>query len=90
MRKSGASTKKECWNLKIVNNNNVLFDKNYPSLKLIGEDIGYKYNRVVELSIGRKKQQSGVYDSQYIFTKINNKVCEEEHKPPSAEEVAED
>ena len=87
MRKSGSSTKKECWNLKIVNNEVVLFDKNYPSLKLIGEDIGYKYNRVVELSIGRKKQQSGIYDSQYIFTKINSKGCEEEHK---SEEVAED
>jgi len=89
MRKSGASTRKECWNLKIVNNNNVLFDKNYPSLKVIGEDIGYKYNRVVELSIGRKKQQSGIYDSQYIFTKINSIGCKEEHKTPE-EEVAED
>lgn len=79
MRNNGDKTKKECWNLKILNNDAVLFDKNYPSLKVIGEDIGYKYNRVVELSIGRKKQASGKYDSQYIFTKLNKKDCEEEH-----------
>ena len=79
MRNNGDKTKKECWNLKIVNNDAVLFDKNYTSLKVFGEDIGYKYNRVVELSIGRKKQASGKYDSQYIFTKLNKKDCEEEH-----------
>lgn len=71
MRKSGAKTEKLCWNLKVVNNGNVLFEKDYPSLKVIGEDLDFKYNRVVELATGRKKQQTGKYDSRYIFTKLN-------------------
>lgn len=80
MRKNGAKTNKICWNLKVLNNGNILFEKNYPSLMNIGEDLGFKYNRVVEMATGRKKQATGIYDSQYIFTKLNNEGCEEEHK----------
>ena len=79
MRKSGSNTIKNCWNLKIKNNGNILFEKDYPSLKVIGDDIGFKYNRVVELATGRKKQQTGIYDSVYVFTKLNKKECVEEH-----------
>jgi hypothetical protein len=86
MRKAGSKTEKICWNLKIVNNGNVLFDKEYPSLKHIGEDIGYKYNRVVELATGRKKQQTGIFDSQYIFTKLNGSECQQEHNVVEEEE----
>lgn len=71
MRKNGCDTMKNCWNLQIVNNGNILFSKDYPSLKVIGADIGFKYNRVQELATGRKKQQSGKYDSVYLFTKLN-------------------
>lgn len=84
MRKTGSKTEKICWNLKVVNNDVVLFEKDYPSLKNIGDDIGFKYNRVVELATGRKKQQSGKYDSRYIFTKLNNKGCDAE--PPLNED----
>ena len=80
MRKAGDKTKKECWNIKVVNQEVILFEKNYPSLKFVAPDLGFTYNRVVELSIGRKKQGSGIYDTQYIFTKINKKECQEEHK----------
>lgn len=62
---------KNCWNLQIVNNGTVLFSKDYPSLKFIGADIGFTYNRVQELATGRKKQQSGKYDSVYLFKKLN-------------------
>lgn len=85
MRKSGAKTEKLCWNLKVINNENVIFEKDYPTLKNVGNDIGFKYNRVVELATGRKKQQEGKFDSKYIFTKINKKECTEEHKTPTIE-----
>lgn len=80
MRKSGAKTEKICWKLKVINNDNIIFEKDYPSLKVIGDDIGFKYNRVVELATGRKKQQTGKYDSIYVFTKLNKKECEEVDK----------
>ena len=80
MRKTGDQTKKNCWNIKALNNDNILFEKDYPSLKSVGEDLGFTYNRVVELSIGRKKQASGKYDTQYIFTKLNKKECLGQHK----------
>jgi hypothetical protein len=76
MRKTGSLTEKLCWNLKVVNNGNVLFEKDYPSLKNVGDDIGFKYNRVVEIATGRKKQQTGTYDTKYIFTKLNG--CQED------------
>ena len=81
MRKSGAKTEKLCWNLKVINNENILLDKDYPSLKVIGDDLGFKYNRVVELATGRKKQNEGLYDSKYIFTKLNKKDDENEPLP---------
>ena len=86
MRKAGAKTEKICWNLKVVNNENILFEKDYPSLKVIGEDLGFKYNRVVELATGRKKQNEGKYDSKYIFTKLNNKDKKEKENPPLNED----
>lgn len=88
MRKSGAKTEKICWNLKIMNNGNELFNKDYPSLKVIGDDIGYKYNRIVELATGRKKQQTGTYDSIYLFTKLNKcKTIEEKEEEVIDEET---
>ena len=86
MRKSGAKTEKICWNLKVINNENTLFEKDYPSLKVIGDDLGFKYNRVVELATGRKKQQSGKYDSVYVFTKLNKKECVAQHNETLQEE----
>tara|TARA_Y100000401_G_scaffold109170_1_gene105117 strand:+ start:1657 stop:1950 length:294 start_codon:yes stop_codon:yes gene_type:complete len=88
MRKNGCKTEKKCWNLKVVNNGNTLFEKDYPSLKVIGEDLGFKYNRVVELATGRKKQQIGIFDSQYVFTKINKKNCN--HTKEISDEVSKD
>ena len=90
MRKSGAKTEKLCWNLKVVNNENVIFEKDYPTLKNVGEDLGFKYNRVVELATGRKKQQEGIYDSKYIFTKINKDKCGENNNPPQIETLEEE
>jgi len=70
MRKEGSSTKKICWNLKIKNNDTIIYDKDYTTLKSMPVDLGITYNRVVELSTGRKKQKGGKYDSVYFFTKI--------------------
>lgn len=88
MRKSGAKTEKLCWNLKVLNNEVIVFEKDYPTLKTVGEDLGFKYNRVVELATGRKKQNEGKYDSKYIFVKINKPNCQEEHKDPASPPVA--
>ena len=70
MRKEGSITNKLCWNLKIMMNDNIVFEKDYTTLKSMPEDLGLTYNRVVELATGRKKQNGGKYDSVYVFTKI--------------------
>ena len=70
MRKEGNKTQKICWNLKIKNNEVIIFEKEYKTLKEMPEDLGLTYNRIVELSTGRKKQKGGKYDSVYMFEKI--------------------
>tara|TARA_R110000823_G_scaffold196726_2_gene328019 strand:- start:942 stop:1157 length:216 start_codon:yes stop_codon:yes gene_type:complete len=70
MRKDGSTTKKICWKLQIKNDDNIIFEKEYTTLKAMPEDLGITYNRVVELATGRKKQKGGKYDSIYVFEKI--------------------
>jgi hypothetical protein len=70
MRKEGSITNKLCWNLKITNNDNIIFEKDYTTLKSMTNDLGISYERIVNLSNNRIKQSVGKYDSVYVFTKI--------------------
>ena len=70
MRKLGSATKSKCWKLEVVNQNEIIFEDEYPTLKDISNHLGITYNQVVELSSGRKKQPSGRYDTSYRFIKI--------------------
>tara|TARA_R100001143_G_C3316159_1_gene112527 strand:- start:217 stop:516 length:300 start_codon:yes stop_codon:yes gene_type:complete len=70
MRKKGSQTKINCWNCKVVNNGNTLFDEEFKTLRDVAEELGMTYNQVVEISSGRKKKSNGKYDTQYEIEKI--------------------
>jgi len=70
MRINGAKTKKICWRVTVKINNDIVFLKEYTSLKNVGEDLGFTYNRVSELATGRIKQKDGVFEPTYIFDKL--------------------
>jgi hypothetical protein len=70
MRKEGSITNKLCWNLKIYVNDNIIFQKDYTTLKSMTNDLGISYERIVNLANNRIKQSGGKYDSIYKFTKI--------------------
>ena len=61
-------SKKDCFNCKIVLNENELHNKDYKSLKEISEDLGLSYAIIADLSNGRK--QSKKYDNFKYQPKI--------------------
>tara|TARA_R100000541_G_scaffold46546_3_gene53622 strand:+ start:4283 stop:4567 length:285 start_codon:yes stop_codon:yes gene_type:complete len=70
-RRSGGLTKKLCWNCKISIQGNELHNKDYTTLKQIGEDLGISYNRVFELSTkGRKKYTTFKYEPKVTITNL--------------------
>ena len=73
MRTKGAITKKECFNCKVVCNDEILQDRNYITLKDVAEDLGMTYNQVVEITRNRKKMGKGKYDTQYLISNLNKK-----------------
>ena len=59
MRTKGASTKKECWSVKITQGDIVLCDNTYTTLRKAGEDLGLSYSQICELGPnGRNKKKS--------------------------------
>ena len=70
MRKIGDITQKICWKLQISVNNNIVYENEYSTLKDIAEELGYSYNVVSEMVMGRKKNRKGKYDTQYSIKKI--------------------
>ena len=62
-------SKKDCFNCKIVLNENELHNKDYKSLKEISEDLGLSYSIIADLSNGRK--QSKKYDNFKYQPKIS-------------------
>tara|TARA_A100000171_G_scaffold37544_1_gene36591 strand:- start:4849 stop:5070 length:222 start_codon:yes stop_codon:yes gene_type:complete len=70
MRKIGDITQKICWKLQISVNNNIVYENEYSTLKDIAEELGYSYNIVSEMVMGRKKNRKGKYDTQYSIKKI--------------------
>ena len=74
MRTIGANTKKDCWNCIITDYNGfVILDKNYPSLKLIAEEIGMSLNQVSDRANGRfnKKSKRCRFDPIIKFNKLS-------------------
>lgn len=80
MRSKGSKTIALCWRLEVINQNDIIFTKEYTTLKEIANELGITYNQVVELSSGRKKQPTGRYDTTYKFYKLSaeklNENCE--------------
>jgi len=70
MRKIGDITQKICWKLQIVVNDNIIYEQKYSTLKDIANELGYSYNVVSEMVMGRKKNRNGKYDTQYSIKKI--------------------
>ena len=70
MRKTGDMTNKICWNLIIKLNEEILLDKEYKTLKDISDELQISYNIVSEMVLGRKKNKSGRYEPQYIFSRL--------------------
>ena len=78
MRVKGSKTNVNCWKIEVVNQNNIIFEGEYTTLKAVANELGFSYNQVVEISSGRKKQSKGRFDTFYKFIKINKKDCLEE------------
>ena len=71
MRKKGSTTLKLCWKCEVINQNEIVYENQYATLKQIANDLGLSYSQVVELSSGRKKDNKRRYDTNYRFTRIN-------------------
>ena len=72
MRKIGDITQKICWKLQIVVNDNIIYEQKYSTLKDIANELGYSYNVVSEMVMGRKKNRQGKYDTQYYIKKLSD------------------
>ena len=70
MRKIGDITQKICWKLQIVVNDDIIYEQKYSTLNDIANELGYSYNVVSEMVMGRKKNRNGKYDTQYSIKKI--------------------
>lgn len=70
MRKSGDLTNKLCWKLSISIDGNLMFIKDFKTLKEIADELNLSYNVVSEMSLGRKKNRRGKYEPQYNFTRL--------------------
>mgnify|MGYP003645913644 CR=1 FL=1 len=81
MRNKGSITIALCWKLEVINQNEIIFTKEYTTLKEIANELGMTYNQVVEMSSGRKKPLMGRFDTTYKFIKISGKSeCKEDIK----------
>lgn len=69
MRTKGATTKKDCFILDVIVNDEIIFHQKYKTLKDIAEELNLSYNQVVEISRGRKKEGKGKYDTIYKIRK---------------------
>tara|TARA_R100001086_G_scaffold6918_1_gene4161 strand:+ start:1072 stop:1293 length:222 start_codon:yes stop_codon:yes gene_type:complete len=72
MRKIGDITQKICWKLEITVNDNIVYENEYSTLRDIAQELGYSYNVVSEMVMGRKKNRKGKYDTQYSIKKLSD------------------
>ena len=71
MRKKGSTTLKLCWKCEVINQNEIVFQNEYATLKQVANELGLTYSQVVELSSGRKRDNKGRYDTNYRFTRLD-------------------
>tara|TARA_R110001599_G_scaffold335717_1_gene552963 strand:- start:387 stop:665 length:279 start_codon:yes stop_codon:yes gene_type:complete len=60
-------SKTNCWNCKIIQQNNELHNKDYLTLKEIADEIGLSYYIVADISSGRKTSKNY---SKFIYQPI--------------------
>lgn len=77
MRTAGSKTLKNCFNLSIVVNNQEIYNNDFKTLKEISEELGFTYNKVIEIKRNRRKQLTGRYEPQYYINKIGKEDVEE-------------
>ena len=71
-------SKNNCFNIKITQNENVLHDKDYVTLKDGADDIGLSYSIIADISCGRKKNkcyEKFKFMPHIEITRINKKEC---------------
>lgn len=58
MRKTESTTKKNIWNVRMITNNVETYNKDFPTIKNIADDLGMTYAQVSELGKnGRTKRK---------------------------------
>lgn len=71
MRTNGALTQKNCYNLKVMMNGIETLNKDFKTLRDISNELGFSYNKVVELKRKKNKIIKGTYEPHYIIDKIS-------------------
>ena len=85
MRTKGAKTNKKCWKVFIKQNDNILHDKEYTTLKEASEDLGLTYSQICELGPNgrcKKKSLNFKFMPSIQITKIISEEEEEEVNIP--------
>tara|TARA_R110002096_G_scaffold396510_1_gene592396 strand:+ start:224 stop:556 length:333 start_codon:yes stop_codon:yes gene_type:complete len=85
MRTKGAKTNKKCWNVFIKQNDTILHDKEYTTLKEASEDLGLTYSQICELGPNgrcKKKSLNFKFMPSIEITKIISEEEEEEVNIP--------
>ena len=85
MRTKGAKTNKKCWKVFIKQNENILHDKEYTTLKEASEDLGLTYSQICELGPNgrcKKKSLNFKFMPTIEITKINPEPIEDELNIP--------
>jgi hypothetical protein len=70
MRTIGAITKINCWELKILCNNQEVGGGEFPTLQTIADELGFTRNIVNEIVNKRRHKGKGKYDTQYLIKKL--------------------
>lgn len=90
MRTKGAKTNKKCWKVFIKQNENILHDKEYTTLKEASEDLGLTYSQICELGPNgrcKKKSLNFKFMPSIQITKIISEEEEEVNIPDIPEPI---
>ena len=79
-RKTGAVAVTQIWELSIIENNNVVSNEKFASIRKAAEHLGISYNALSEINKGRTKQKG-----RQSIIKIQR--CKEEKRPLSLSQL---
>lgn len=73
MRTTNATTGKDIWNVKIINDGEETYNKNFKTMSEIAEDLGMSYHQVSDLKNKRskRKQIRFKFHPEIVFTRLN-------------------